>query len=65
MGMSILWNKEKKMEIIDYHIYYSSTSIFFNIIFAFLFLSLIISAYLTMGRRVIEIENEAKNINKD
>lgn len=53
------------MEIINYHIYYSSTSIFFHIIFAFLFLSLIISASLTMVRRVIEIENEAKNINKD
>lgn len=53
------------MGIIDYHVYYSSTSIFFHIIFAFLFLSLIISASLTMVRRVIEIENKAKNINKD
>lgn len=53
------------MGIIDYHVYYSSTSIFFHIIFAFLFLSLIISASLTMVRRVIEIENKEKNINKD
>lgn len=53
------------MGIIDYHVYYSSTSIFFYIIFAFLFLSLIISASLTMVRRVIEIENKEKNINKD
>lgn len=53
------------MKIIDYHVYYSSTSIFFCIIFSFLFLSLIISASLTMVRRVVEIENEAKNINKD
>ena len=53
------------MGIIDYHVYYSSTSIFFHIIFAFLFLSLIISASLPMVRRVIEIENKEKNINKD
>lgn len=52
------------MGIIDYHVYYSSTSIFFHIIFAFLFLSLIISASLTMVRRVIEIENKEKNIKK-
>lgn len=53
------------MEIIDYRIYYTSESIIFCIIFAFLFLSLIISASLTMVRRVVEIENEAKNINKN
>ena len=65
MGMSILWNKEKKWKlliitfIIVVHLY------FFILYLRFFFLSLIISASLTMGRRVIEIENEAKHLNTD
>lgn len=53
------------MKIINYNVVYFSTSIYFYIIFWLLFFLLTISASLAMIKRVIEIENENKNIDKN